>query len=131
MAARRHTYTIEQANALIPQVRAVLLQLAMEQRRMDAAHAEMHRRLEGNGDPGSSAEADRLEREAADIGEGMRTLVDLLDGLGVQLRDPEMGLVDFPGERDGEPVWLCWRLADPEVAHWHSTDEGYASRRPW
>ena len=98
---------------------------------MDAAHAEMHRRLERNGDPGSSAEADRQEREAADIGEGMRTLVDLLDGLGVQLRDPEMGLVDFPGERDGEPVWLCWRLADPEVAHWHSTDEGYASRRPW
>ena len=108
MAARRHSYTIEQANALIPQVRAVLLQLAMEQRRMDAAHAEMHRYLAGNGDPGSSAEADRLEREAADIGE-----------------------VDFPGERDGQPVWLCWRLADPAVAHWHGTDEGYASRKPW
>jgi len=71
------------------------------------------------------------EREAADIGEGMRTLVGLLDELGVQLRDPEMGLVDFPGERDGKPVWLCWRLADPNVAHWHGTDEGYASRRPW
>ena len=62
---------------------------------------------------------------------GCGTLVGLLDDLGVQLRDPEMGLVDFPGERDGEPVWLCWRLADPEVAHWHRTDEGYASRRPW
>jgi hypothetical protein len=103
----------------------------MEQRRMDAAHAEMHRHLAGNGDPGSSAEADRLEREAADIGEGMRTLAGLLEELGVQLRDPEMGLVDFPGERDGEPVWLCWRLADPAVAYWHGTDEGYASRRPW
>ena len=131
MAARRHSYTIEQANALIPQVRAVLLQLATEQRRMDAAHAEMHRRLSGNGDPASTAEADRLEREATEIGEGMRTLIGLLDDLGVQLRDPEMGLVDFPGERDGEPVWLCWRLADPQVAHWHRTDEGFASRRPW
>ena len=109
----------------------MLLQLAMEQRRMDAAHAEMHRYLAGNGDPGSRAEADRLEREAADIGEGMRTLVGLLDELGVQLRDPEMGLVDFPGDRDGQPVWLCWRLADPAVAHWHETDEGYASRKPW
>ena len=102
MAAPRRSYTLEEANALIPQVRAVLLQLAVEQRRMDAAHAAMHARLSGNGDPGSTAEADRLEREAAGIGEGMRTLVDLLDGLGVQLRDPEMGLVDFPGERDGQ-----------------------------
>lgn len=131
MAGSPRTYTLEEANALIPQVRAVLLQLAVEQRKMDAAHAAMHAQLSGNGDPGSSAAADRLEREAANIGEGMRTLVDLLEGLGVQLRDPEMGLVDFPGERDGEPVWLCWRLADPAVAFWHGTDEGYASRRPW
>lgn len=131
MAGSPRTYTLEEANALIPQVRAVLLQLAVEQRKMDAAHAAMHAQLSGNGDPGSSAAADRLEREAASIGEGMRTLVDLLEGLGVQLRDPEMGLVDFPGERDGEPVWLCWRLADPAVAFWHGTDEGYASRRPW
>lgn len=131
MAGTPRTYTLEEANALIPQVRAVLLQLAVEQRKMDAAHAAMHAQLSGNGDPGSSAAADRLEREAAGIGEGMRTLVDLLDGLGVQLRDPEMGLVDFPGERDGKPVWLCWRLADPAVAFWHGTDEGYASRRPW
>jgi pyruvate kinase len=51
--------------------------------------------------------------------------------MGVELRDLEMGLVDFPGERDGAAVWLCWRLADPSVAFWHPTDEGYASRRPW
>jgi hypothetical protein len=131
MAAAGRSYTIEEANALIPQVRAVLLQLAVEQRRMDAAHVAMHAHLAGNGDPSSQASADRLEREAADIGAGMRTLVDLLEGLGVQLRDAEMGLVDFPGERDGRRVWLCWRLADPAVAFWHGTDEGYASRRPW
>jgi hypothetical protein len=131
MAALRRSYTIEQANALMPQVRAVLLQLAVEQRRMDAAHAEMHRQLAGNGDPASAAAASRVERETADIAEGMRTLVTLLEELGVQLRDAEMGLVDFPGERDGRPVWLCWRLADPAVAFWHATDEGYATRRPW
>jgi hypothetical protein len=131
MAAPRRSYTIEEANALMPQVRSVLLQLAVEQRRMDIAHAEMHRHLTGNGDPASAAEASRLERETADIAEGMRTLVTLLEGLGVQLRDTEMGLVDFPGERDGRQVWLCWRLSDPAVAFWHGTDEGYATRRPW
>ena len=131
MAAQRRSYTIEEANALIPQVRAVLLQLAVEQRRMESAHADMHRHLAGNGDPSSAKEADRLEREAAEIAEGMRHLAGMLDAMGVQLRDPEMGLVDFPGERDGRAVWLCWRLADPAVAFWHGTDEGYATRKPW
>jgi len=131
MAAQRRHYSIEEANDLIPQVRAVLLQLAVEQRRMDAAHADMHRHLVGNGDPSSAQEAARLEREAAQIGEGMRNLAGMLEEMGVQLRDPEMGLVDFPGERDGREVWLCWRLADPAVAFWHGTDEGYATRKPW
>jgi hypothetical protein len=131
MAAPRRSYTIEEANALMPQVRSVLLQLAVEQRRMDTVHSEMHRHLAGNGDPASAAQASRLEQETADIAEGMRTLVTLLEGLGVQLRDTEMGLVDFPGERDGRQVWLCWRLSDPAVAFWHGTDEGYATRRPW
>jgi hypothetical protein len=131
MAAQRRTYTIEEANERIGEVRAVLLQLAVEQRRLDAAHAEMHRRLEGNGNPDASAAASRHEAEVVSIGDGIRALIGHLDELGIQLRDAEMGLVDFPGERDGEPVWLCWRLSDPAVAFWHRTDEGYARRRPW
>jgi hypothetical protein len=131
MSDSRRIYTIDEANALIPQVRAVLLQLAVEQRRLDASHAEMHRQLEANGDPGSAAAAGRQEAEVADIREGMRTLLLHLSEMGVELRDLEMGLIDFPGERDGAAVWLCWRLADASVAFWHPTDEGYASRRPW
>ncbi len=131
MSQDRRSYTIEEANALIPQVRAVLLQLAVEQRRLDASHAEMHRQLDANGDPGSAAAAGRQEAEVSDIREGMRTLLVHLGEMGVELRDVEMGLVDFPGEREGAAVWLCWRLADPRVAFWHGTDEGYASRKPW
>ena len=131
MSDSRRIYTIDEANDLIPQVRAVLLQLAVEQRRLDASHAEMHRQLDANGDPGSAAAAGRQEAEVADIREGMRTLLLHLSEMGVELRDLEMGLVDFPGEREGAAVWLCWRLADARVAFWHPTDEGYASRRPW
>lgn len=131
MSNERRIYTIDEANGLIPQVRAVLLQLAVEQRRLDASHAEMHRQLDANGDPESAAAEARQEAEVADIREGMRTLLVHLAEMGVEVRDLEMGLVDFPGEREGEPVWLCWRLADPVVAFWHRTDEGYASRRPW
>jgi hypothetical protein len=131
MATPQPTYSIEEANALVPQVRAVLLQLAVQQHRLSRAHEEMHRRLEGNGDPPDLEQAGRHEAEVAEITEGIRTLQAHLEALGVQLRDPEMGLVDFPGERDGRRVWLCWRLADPRVAFWHGTDEGYAKRRPW
>jgi hypothetical protein len=131
MPTPERTYTIEEANALIPEVRAVLLQLAVEQARLDSAHADMHRRLEGNGDPAALEQASRHEADMAEIADGMRSLEAHLDGLGIQLRDAEMGLVDFPAERDGQRVWLCWRLADPRVEHWHGTDEGYATRKPW
>lgn len=131
MPDARASYTIEEANALVSQVRAVLLQLAVEQRRLDAAHAEMHRQIESNGNPAAATEASRSETEVGQIREGMRTLLLHLAELGVELRDVEMGLVDFPAVRDGVPVWLCWRLSDPRVEFWHGTDEGYATRRPW
>jgi hypothetical protein len=124
-------YSIEEANALIPQVRAVILQVAVEQRRLADLHAAIRRFQAGNGDPGAAASANRLEQQATQLEDEMRSLLEVLSRMDVQLRDIETGLVDFPGERDGHDVWLCWRLADPSVAFWHGTDEGYASRKPW
>lgn len=101
MADAERFYTVEEARALLPQVRAILLGLAVARRQAT-----------------ESAPADML------------ALVEHLNGLGVVLRDIETGLVDFPTVRDGEPAWLCWRLADPDLAYWHTTREGFASRRP-
>ena len=101
MADADRFYSVAEARALLPQVRAILLQLALERRRGDEAN------------PGD-----------------MLALLEHLNGLGVVLRDIETGLVDFPTLRDGEPAWLCWRLEDPDLAWWHTTREGYASRRP-
>jgi len=131
MPPPRRRYSIDEANALIPQVRAVILQLAVEQRRLMDLHVAMHAVHEGNGDPSASARASELEAESAQVEDGMRSLVDVLAAMDVQLRDIQTGLVDFPGERDGRDVWLCWRLADPSVSFWHNTDEGFATRKPW
>ena len=60
----------------------------------------------------------------------LEALLGHLRSLGVVVRDLETGLVDIPTIRDGEPAWLCWRLADPDLGWWHSTTEGFASRRP-
>lgn len=120
-------YTLEEARALLPEVRATLIQLAIERRRADDAHAALHRQLGADAANGARA---RLEAETAERRARVKALLDHLESLGVVLRDLETGLVDFPTVRDGERAWLCWRLDDPQLAHWHSTREGYASRRP-
>jgi hypothetical protein len=130
LVKQRRIYTLEQARALVPQVRAVLLQLAVRKRRQDEAHGALHALLDADGDPRHADEADRREQEIREIGDDIDALLEHLADMDVQLRDLEMGLVDFPGERDGRPIWLCWRLSDPDLAYWHGTDEGYASRKP-
>jgi hypothetical protein len=60
----------------------------------------------------------------------MQAGVARLDGWGIQLRDIQTGLVDFPALVSGRPVWLCWRLGEPEVAWWHEQAAGVAGRRP-
>jgi hypothetical protein len=122
-------YTLDEARVLLPQVRATLLQLAIERRRADASHDELHRRLrhDGNGDPTDQA---RLEATTEELRARVRDLLDHLESLGVVIRDLDAGLVDIPTLRDGEPAWLCWRLADPELGYWHSTREGFSTRRP-
>jgi hypothetical protein len=124
------TYTVDEARALLPQVRATLLQLAVERQRADASHAELHRRLH-DGELGADPEdQSALEAVATEQGAQVRALLDHLESLGVVVRDLDVGLVDIPTVRDGEPAWLCWRLSDPELAWWHTTREGFTSRRP-
>jgi hypothetical protein len=134
MAEGRRTYTIEEANAALPEVPAVLLQLAVEKGRLEKVVASLTAHADAGSGNGNAAHADALARseaEMTEIGGGMRALVEHLESMGIELRDLEQGLVDFPGERDGRPVWLCWLLAEPVVGHWHPIDEGFASRQPW
>ena len=56
--------------------------------------------------------------------------VEYLAERGIMLRDPETGLVDFPAERDGERVFLCWRLGEDDVAYYHTEHAGFSARRP-
>ena len=53
-----------------------------------------------------------------------------INAIGVQVKDLDIGLLDFPCKVDGEIVLLCWRMGEPTISHWHSTEEGYAGRRP-
>jgi hypothetical protein len=94
--------------------------------------AELRRKVTGNGgglDPTRAQEAqDGVEEVASEIG----LLVADLEEAGVQVKDLDRGLVDFPARhpQSGDLVLLCWHLGEDRVAFWHGLDEGFAGRKP-
>lgn len=119
-------YDLDEARALVPEIRATLLALAVERR----AHAEAHGARHADDDAAIPAALRGQETASAERRERIRALLDLLEERGLQVRDLDHGLVDIPTLRDGQRAWLCWRLADRDVGFWHTTREGFASRRP-
>ena len=91
---------------------------------------EVGRRIAGNGGAIPPAELGELHAEVARLAEELAAALDDLDELGILVKDLDTGLVDFPSERDGEPVLLCWRLGEDEIAWYHGHDDGFAGRRP-
>jgi hypothetical protein len=121
-------FTVEEANAMLPTVRRVVGLIR-------DAHAKVQ---------GSQAAA-RAAAEAAQLGGGgmaggpqyVRALTTLagrvgqLEELGVQLKDYERGLVDFPSLREGRLVLLCWQWGEGDhIEWWHDPEAGFAGRRP-
>jgi hypothetical protein len=127
------TFTLEEANALLVEVAPLVERMVERKRAFDQAEAEREEllgQIAGNGGdltPSDVAEAaTRVAEEAA----ALSALVEEIQEHGVQVKDLDLGLVDFPAIRDGDVVLLCWRLGEEEIAFWHGTDEGYAGRKP-
>jgi hypothetical protein len=112
-------FTPGRANRALPLVRRIVADILDRSRELRGRAA-----LAGAGDPRSDPEVRGLEREIAE-------LVRELQKLGCEFKDPsfETGLVDFPAEIGGRPVWLCWRSDEDRVTHYHGRDEGFASRK--
>ena len=71
------------------------------------------------------------ERPAARVlVEELDTIVREIEESGAHLKDVRLGLVDFPSERGGQTIYLCWQFGEPEVAFWHGLQDGFAGRRP-
>jgi len=119
-------FTVEEANALLPSLRKILDDVALHRNALRDKAPRMEpilrsAALNGGGKAGSEygVEAYKLYLAIERIGE-----------LGVVLKDLDMGLLDFPHEREGRVVFLCWRPPEESVEYWHDLAAGYAGRQP-
>lgn len=121
-------FTIEEANALLPSVREILQKIRRSRRRLNAYRHAARQAAEGAEHGGGGMEGGGLY--AAIITNFTKEMAEL-EGLGVQLKDFDRGLVDFPSLRDGRVVLLCWQLGEgDELEWWHDMETGFGGRTP-
>ena len=121
-------FTVQEANALLPEVRVIAGKIQRAHRQLSpyrdgAKKAAEAAEYGGGGIPEGLAYAAVLTELTTQLAE--------LEALGVQLKDFERGLVDFPSLRDGRVVLLCWQLGEgDELEWWHDVDAGFAGHTP-
>ncbi len=123
-------FTVEAANALVPRLSYLVGRLQEGARQLEAERADLARAEGVDPDTLSTAALLRRRPQARRLVEELDALVHAIEEAGAQLKDVQLGLVDFPAERDGQLVLLCWQLGEPEVAFWHGLADGFAGRRP-
>jgi hypothetical protein len=79
---------------------------------------------------GHKVEAIALEARLAELQRSVSAAAGTLAELAVEVKDLEHGIVDFPARRNGDIVYLCWRVGEPEIGYWHPIDAGFAGRSP-
>ena len=121
-------FTIEEANALLPSVREILQRIQGSRRRLATYRRAAKLAAEGAEQGGGGMEGGALY---ATLLTQFTTEMSELEALGVQLKDFDRGLVDFPSLRDGRVVLLCWQLGEgDELEWWHDMEAGFGGRTP-
>jgi hypothetical protein len=128
------TYTIEEANVALPQVRRLVERIVERFHQLPELQEQARVADYKTSRPTAGEEAEReyeIARRAMHDAE-LELAEDALrlERLGVALKDAQTGLIDFYSYRDGELVELCWRLGEEAIENWHRIGEGFAGRRP-
>jgi hypothetical protein len=128
------TFTIEEAQSLLPVLES-LLKRAIEGKReaeqVESGLNELARRVSNAG--GMRVDVANVAKLRADMEAHMqrvRESIAEIDSIGVQVKDIENGLLDFPCSMDGQLVLLCWRMGESSIDHWHTMESGFQGRQP-
>ena len=116
-------FTVDEANGELAELRERLPRLREARLGLIASSERITDAVAADG--GGVAGSDWFRHQ-----ETLKTEVEYLAERGILLRDPDTGLIDFPAERDGEQVFLCWRLGEDDVAYYHGVHSGFGGRRP-
>jgi len=127
------TFTLDEALTVLPVLESLLRAAITGKQLMEEIEGEMqalsHRIFLNGGThvdivavAQRKAEKSRAEQRAKDA-------LAEIDSIGVQVKDIDIGLLDFPCEVDGKTVLLCWKMGEDSITHWHGTDEGFAGRK--
>jgi hypothetical protein len=128
------TFTLEEAQTLVPVLESLLRTAIAGKKLMEDVEAELQalgHRIFLNG--GTHVDVVPLARRKAERAKAEQRAKDALaeiDSIGVQVKDLDIGLLDFPCETDGRIVLLCWKMGEASITHWHSPEEGFAGRKP-
>ena len=128
------TFTLDEAQSLLPILQSLLRTAISAKKIVDEAEAEqqaLQHRVFLNG--GMFLEIVPLARRKAERAKAEQRAKDALaeiDSIGVQVKDVNIGLLDFPCEVEGQIILLCWKLGEKAITHWHGVEEGFAGRKP-
>jgi hypothetical protein len=128
------TFTLEEAQSLLPVLES-LLKRAIESRASvqtaeSGLNAVAQRIYFAGGMKVNTAEVARLRAEMDSQSKRVQESLAEIDAIGVQVKDLEAGLLDFPCRVDDEVVLLCWRMGEPAIEHWHTMESGFQGRQP-
>ncbi len=132
-SAEPKLFTVEQANAMLPLVRAIVKDVAELSRDVVERRERLSLLLSGREDEPADMYRDELaqvEQELEKDTQRLREYVQELQELGVEPKNGPEGLVDFRCLMDGRVVYLCWKLGEAEITHWHDLDSGFSGRQP-
>jgi hypothetical protein len=128
------TFTLDEAQSLLPVVESLLKRALDGKRAAEQAEAglsEVARRVTVSG--GMRVDVHHVVKLRGDMDAHLlrvRESIAEIDAIGVQVKDLDAGLLDFPCNLDGQTVLLCWRLGESAIEHWHTTDSGFQGRQP-
>src|SRR5580692_2213713 len=128
------TFTLDEAQSLLPVLESLLRAAISGKKIMEEVEAEMqslHHRIFLNG--GTHVDVVAVARRKAERVKAEQRAKDALaeiDSIGVQVKDLDIGLLDFPCQVEGQTVLLCWKMGEKSITHWHGTTEGFAGRKP-
>ena len=119
----KRRFTLTQANSTLPLVRRIVGDIVKTHGLVLRLQAEMERA------PGAREQAATQSR----LDESVTKLEDYIDELsevGCELKDYQVGLIDFVGRHQSRDVYLCWKLGEDKIGYWHEINAGYAGRQP-